>query len=117
MDKQATVLLGRWATSPVAFVIAAALCRVGAVSAFLVFPAQHVEATLPFDVHRFLRNLYLFEPPVPAQGSEGEGGLQWLRKGQAVRIVVTENGRAPQATRYTKYRTLMRSPYSGWAGR
>ncbi|MDH3607571.1 MAG: MFS transporter, partial [Acidimicrobiia bacterium] len=45
-----------------AFVIAGAMCMVGAVAAHLVFPPHHDEAERPFSVHGFLHNAHLFEP-------------------------------------------------------
>jgi OFA family oxalate/formate antiporter-like MFS transporter len=58
-------ILGGWfgdaGNFPVAFMIAAGLCWVGALAAFLVFPPHRDEASLPFNLHRFLHNAHLFE--------------------------------------------------------
>lgn len=68
-------ILGGWfgdaGNFPVAFVIAAVLCWVGALAAFLVFPPSHEEAALPFNIHRFLHNLHLFEAPPPSSEKQG----------------------------------------------
>ena len=66
-------ILGGWlgdlGNFPLAFVIAAGMCFVGAVATSLVFPPHHDEAERPFSVHGFLHNAHLFEPE-PAQSAD-----------------------------------------------
>ncbi len=68
-------VLGGWlgdaGNFPLAFSIAGALCALGAVAAFFVFPPHHDEAERPFSVHGFLHNAHLFEKPKEPQGPEG----------------------------------------------
>ena len=63
-------ILGGWlgdgGNFPMAFAISGVMCLFGAVSAWLVFPPHHAEATRPFSVHGFLHNAHLFETPEAA---------------------------------------------------
>lgn len=58
-------ILGGWlgdiGNFPLAFSICGAACVLGAVAAFLVFPAHHDEAELRFTLKRFTHNAHLFE--------------------------------------------------------
>ncbi len=53
--------LGDFGNFPLAFAICGVACVLGAVAAFLVFPAHHDEAEHRFTLKRFAHNAHLFE--------------------------------------------------------